>query len=70
MSNSPSAPNYSLPANTALDIRPITPPIFDDYGNEPRIVRRLTIDGPVSVGIDGRHGKRHSRATQGQTAAL
>jgi taurine dioxygenase len=30
---------------------------IDDYGNEPRIVRRVTIDGPVSVGIDGRHGK-------------
>src|SRR5215831_5940205 len=30
---------------------------IDDYGNEPRIVRRVTIDGPLSVGIDGRHGK-------------
>jgi alpha-ketoglutarate-dependent sulfate ester dioxygenase len=31
---------------------------IDDYGEERRIVRRVTIDGPVSVGIDGRHGKR------------
>jgi taurine dioxygenase len=31
---------------------------IDDYGDQPRIVRRVTIDGPVSVGIDGRHGKR------------
>jgi taurine dioxygenase len=30
---------------------------IDDYGNEPRIVRRVTIDGPVSAGVDGRHGK-------------
>ena len=39
---------------------------IDDYGNEPRIVRRVTVDGPVSVGIDGRHGKRrnsHAQAT-------
>jgi taurine dioxygenase len=36
---------------------------IDDYGKEPRIVRRVTIDGPVSVGIDGRHGKtRNSRS--------
>jgi taurine dioxygenase len=31
---------------------------IDDYGEERRIVRRVTIDGPVSVGVDGRHGKR------------
>jgi len=31
---------------------------IDDYGDQRRIVRRVTIDGPVSVGIDGRHGKR------------
>ena len=30
---------------------------IDDYGDQPRIVRRVTIDGPVSIGIDGRHGK-------------
>jgi alpha-ketoglutarate-dependent taurine dioxygenase len=35
---------------------------IDDYGKEPRIVRRVTIDGPVSVGIDGRHGKRNGDA--------
>jgi alpha-ketoglutarate-dependent sulfate ester dioxygenase len=33
---------------------------IDDYGNEPRIVRRVTIDGPVSVAIDGRHGTRRN----------
>jgi taurine dioxygenase len=33
---------------------------IDDYGNEPRIVRRVTIDGPMSVSIDGRHGKTYS----------
>jgi alpha-ketoglutarate-dependent sulfate ester dioxygenase len=31
---------------------------IDDYGTQPRIVRRVTIDGPVSVGTDGRHGRR------------
>ena len=31
---------------------------IDDYGEERRIVRRVIINGPVSVGIDGRHGKR------------
>jgi taurine dioxygenase len=30
---------------------------INDYGDQPRIVRRVTIDGPVSVGIDGRQGK-------------
>jgi taurine dioxygenase len=33
---------------------------IDDYGDQPRIVRRVTIDGPVSVGIDGRHGKKRN----------
>jgi alpha-ketoglutarate-dependent sulfate ester dioxygenase len=33
---------------------------IDDYGEERRIVRRVTINGPVSVGIDGRHGKRRN----------
>src|SRR2546425_5298870 len=33
---------------------------IDDYGDQPRIVRRVTIDGPVSVGIDGRQGKRRN----------
>lgn len=33
---------------------------IDDYGDQPRIVHRVTIDGPVSVGIDGRHGKRRN----------
>jgi alpha-ketoglutarate-dependent sulfate ester dioxygenase len=31
---------------------------IDDYGDQQRAVRRVTIDGPVSVGLDGRHGKR------------
>ena len=33
---------------------------IDDYGDQLRTVRRVTIDGPVSVGIDGRHGKRRN----------
>jgi taurine dioxygenase len=33
---------------------------IDDYDDQPRIVRRVTIDGPISVGIDGRHGKRRN----------
>jgi taurine dioxygenase len=40
---------------------------INDYGDQPRIVRRVTIDGPVSVGIDGRHGKM--RTSDGQVAA-
>ena len=42
---------------------------IDDYGDQPRIVRRVTIDGPVSVGIDGQHGTRRRTATQ-VTAAV
>ena len=42
---------------------------IDDSGLEPRIVPRVTIDGPVSVGIDGRHGTRRSSATQVTAAA-
>jgi taurine dioxygenase len=30
---------------------------IDDYGDQPRIVRRVTVAGPVSVGIDGQNGK-------------
>jgi len=41
---------------------------IDDYSDEPRIVRRVTIDGPVSVGIDGQHGKR--RNSDAQVAAV
>jgi alpha-ketoglutarate-dependent taurine dioxygenase len=45
---------------------------IDDYGNEPRIVRRVTIDGPVSVGIDGGRGPSYyqrflSSIAMGQT---
>ena len=42
---------------------------IDDYGDQPRIVRRVTIDGPVSVGIDGRHGKRRNNDAQVAAAA-
>jgi taurine dioxygenase len=42
---------------------------IDDYGNQPRIVRRVTIDGPVSVGMDGRHGKRRNSDAQAAAAA-
>jgi hypothetical protein len=41
----------------------------DDYGDQQRIVRRATIDGPVSVGIDGRHGKRRNGDAQVAAAA-
>src|SRR5262245_28596028 len=41
---------------------------IDDYGDQPRIVRRVTIDGPVSVGIDGRQGKRRSGSTEAAAA--
>jgi len=37
---------------------------IDDYGDQPRIVRRVTIDGPVSVGVDGRCGKRRNSDAQ------
>jgi taurine dioxygenase len=42
---------------------------IDDYGDQPRIVRRVTIDGPVSVGIDGRHGQRRNSDAQVAAAA-
>jgi alpha-ketoglutarate-dependent sulfate ester dioxygenase len=42
---------------------------IDDYGEQPRIVRRVTIDGPVSVGIDGCHGKRRNSDAQVTAAA-
>ena len=42
---------------------------IDDYGDQRRIVRRVTIDGPVSVGIDGRHGKRRNNDAQSAAAA-
>jgi alpha-ketoglutarate-dependent sulfate ester dioxygenase len=42
---------------------------IDDYGDQRRIVRRVTIEGPVSVGIDGRHGKRRNNDAQVAAAA-
>jgi taurine dioxygenase len=42
---------------------------IDDYGVEPRIMRRVTIAGPVSVGIDGQHGKTRNSDAQVATAA-
>ena len=42
---------------------------IDDYGVEPRIVRRVTIDGPVSVGIDGRRGKTRNGSAAAAAAA-
>jgi alpha-ketoglutarate-dependent sulfate ester dioxygenase len=42
---------------------------IDDYGEERRIVRRVTIGGPVSVGIDGRHGKRRDYDAEVPVAA-
>jgi alpha-ketoglutarate-dependent sulfate ester dioxygenase len=42
---------------------------IDDYGEQPRIVRRVTIDGPVSVGVDGRHGTARRGDAQVTAAA-
>jgi alpha-ketoglutarate-dependent sulfate ester dioxygenase len=42
---------------------------IDDYGKERRVVRRVTIDGPVSVSIDGLHGKRRNDAQVSTAAA-
>jgi taurine dioxygenase len=33
----------------------------DDYNDEPRVVRRVVVSGPVSAGIDGRNGITRSR---------
>ena len=40
-----------------------------DSGDQQRIVRRVTIDGPVSVDIDGRHGKSCNGDAQVAAAA-
>src|SRR5262249_62233317 len=40
------------------DNRPTQHKAIYDYSDQPRIVRRVTIDGPVSLGVDGRHCKR------------
>jgi len=42
---------------------------IDDYDDQPRVVRRVTIDGPVSVGIDGQHGKTRNGDTLVTAAA-
>ena len=42
---------------------------IDDYGDQPRIVRRVTVDGPVSVGIDSGHSKRRNSDPQVAAAA-
>ena len=42
---------------------------IDDYGDQQRIVRRVTTDGPVSVGIDGRQGKIRNSVAQVTAAA-
>jgi alpha-ketoglutarate-dependent sulfate ester dioxygenase len=42
---------------------------IDDYGNHPRIVRRVTIDGPISVGIDDGRGKRRNNRVEVTAAA-
>src|SRR5215831_899095 len=41
---------------------------IDDYGDQPRVVRRVTIEGPVSVGIDGRYGKMRSGSAEAAAA--
>ena len=42
---------------------------IDDYGDQPRTVRRVTIDGPVPVSLDGRHGKGRNSHAQVTAAA-
>jgi alpha-ketoglutarate-dependent sulfate ester dioxygenase len=42
---------------------------IDDYSEQPRIVRRVTIEGPVSVGTDGRLGKPRNSDAQVTAAA-
>jgi hypothetical protein len=42
----------------------------DDYGNQPRIVRRVTIDGPISVGIDGQRGEKMQQRCSGHCSRL
>jgi alpha-ketoglutarate-dependent sulfate ester dioxygenase len=43
---------------------------IDDYGDQQRTVRRVTIDGPVSIGLDGRrHRKRRNGRAQAPAAA-
>jgi alpha-ketoglutarate-dependent sulfate ester dioxygenase len=42
---------------------------IDDYGDQRRIVRRVTIDGPVSVGIDDGRGKRRNNGAEVIAAA-
>ena len=34
----------------------------DDYGDQPRIVRRVTLAGEVPVGLDGRRSQTISKA--------
>ena len=61
--------HWSVGDVTIWDNRATQHRAIDDYGKEPRIVRRVTIDGPVSVGIDGRHGKRRDSDAQAAAAA-
>jgi alpha-ketoglutarate-dependent sulfate ester dioxygenase len=42
---------------------------IDDYGEQRRIVRRVTVGGPVSVGVDGRHGRSRNSNAQAAAAA-
>jgi alpha-ketoglutarate-dependent sulfate ester dioxygenase len=42
---------------------------IDDYGDQRRIVRRVTVGGPVSVGVDGRHGRSRNSNAQAAAAA-
>ena len=41
----------------------------DDYGSAPRIVRRVVVSGPVSVGIDGRNGVNRTKTANVASAA-
>ncbi|MBV8649929.1 MAG: TauD/TfdA family dioxygenase, partial [Alphaproteobacteria bacterium] len=37
---------------------------INDYGDEPRIVRRVTVAGVAPVGVDGRHSQLRRRAAK------
>ena len=42
---------------------------IDDYGSQPRVVRRVTIAGDVPVGVDGRRSITHKQPRAALEAA-
>ncbi|AKJ31252.1 TauD/TfdA dioxygenase family protein [Caldimonas brevitalea] len=43
---------------------------INDYGDQHRVVRRVTVDGGVAVGLDGRHSVTRSKVTRSSDVAL